>query len=266
MNSSVSNGSLRRSFQIQLRVLWALILREIITRYGRHNIGFLWLFVEPMTFTLGITALWTIAGFHHGSNLPITAFALTGYSTVLLWRNMPNRCIGAIIPNSALMYHRNVRVIDIFLSRIALEAIGATCSFVTLSIIFNFLELMGPPEDPLGVVQGWLLTAWFGAAFAMFLGSLAERSETIEKLWHPVAYLLFPLSGAAYLVDALPTSFQRAALWLPMVNGVEMVREGYFGSKIVAHYDAVYLITCNMVLTLFALALERIVSREFVPE
>ena len=266
MDGSLAKGGLRRSFQIQVRVIWALILREIMTRYGRHNIGFLWLFVEPMLFTLGITALWTIAGFHHGSNLPITAFALTGYSTVLLWRNMPNRCVGAIAPNSSLMYHRNVRVLDIFLSRIALEAIGATMSFVTLGLVFNFLELMGPPENPLGVVQGWLLTAWFGAGFAMLLGALSEKSEIIEKLWHPAAYLLFPLSGAAYLVDALPKNFQDAALWLPMVNGTEMVREGYFGSKIVAHYDVTYLISCNMVMTLFALALERIVSREFVPE
>ena len=45
-----------------------------------------------------------------------------------------------------------------------------------------------------------------------------------------------------------------------------MVREGYFGSKIVAHYDVTYLVTINMVLTLFALALERVVSREFIPE
>ena len=49
MNRSIANGTLRRSFQIQrLQVVWALILREILTRYGRHNIGFLWLFVEPM--------------------------------------------------------------------------------------------------------------------------------------------------------------------------------------------------------------------------
>lgn len=266
MQGAYPTGSLRRSFQIQLRVIWALILREIMTRYGRHNIGFLWLFVEPMMFTLGITALWNIAGFHHGSNLPITAFALTGYSTVLLWRNMPNRCVGAIAPNFSLMYHRNVRVLDIFLSRVALEAIGATMSFVTLGTIFNFLELVGPPENPIEIVQAWLLTAWFGAAFAMFLGALSEKSEMVEKLWHPAAYLLFPLSGAAYLVDALPKDFQNAALWLPMVNGVEMLREGYFGSKIVAHYDLSYLVTCNMVLSLFALSLERIVSREVVPE
>jgi ABC-type polysaccharide/polyol phosphate export permease len=256
----------RNPLTIQAQVIWALIIREIMTRYGRHNIGFLWLFVEPMLFTLGITTLWTIAGFHHGSNLPITAFALTGYSTVLLWRNMPTRCVGAIAPNSSLMYHRNVRVLDIFLSRIALEAIGATMSFVTLGLLFNFLGLMDMPENPLLVVQGWLLTAWFGGSLAMLLGSLSEKSELVEKLWHPAAYLLFPLSGAAYLVDALPPAAQSAALWLPMVNGVEMVRDGYFGSKIVAHYSVFYVASCNMVLTLFALALERAVSRDFVPE
>ena len=266
MDSPASNGSLQWSLVIQIRVVWALILREILTRYGRHNIGFLWLFVEPMLFTLGITALWTIAGLHHGSDLPITAFALTGYSTVLLWRNMPNRCVGAILPNSALFYHRNVRIIDVFFSRIALEAIGATISFVALAALFIFLGWMNPPEDALKVLQAWLLTAWFGAAFAMLLGAWSEKTEIVEKLWHPTAYLLFPLSGAAYLVDALPKDFQDAVLWLPMVHGTEMVRDGYFGSKIVAHYDVMYLVTCNMILTVFALALERIVSRDFIPE
>ncbi|MEY4850610.1 MAG: hypothetical protein RLZZ331_1614, partial [Pseudomonadota bacterium] len=124
-----ANASLVRSARIQLGVLRALLLREVLTRYGRHNIGFLWLFVEPMLFTLGITTLWTVAGLHQVSDLPIAAFALTGYSTVLLWRNMPNRCIGAIAPNSALMYHRNVRIMDIYIARIALEAMGATTSF-----------------------------------------------------------------------------------------------------------------------------------------
>jgi len=178
----------RNPLTIQAQVIWALIIREIMTRYGRHNIGFLWLFVEPMLFTLGITTLWTIAGFHHGSNLPITAFALTGYSTVLLWRNMPTRCVGAIAPNSSLMYHRNVRVLDIFLSRIALEAIGATMSFVTLGLLFNFLGLMDMPENPLLVVQGWLLTAWFGGSLAMLLYPLLPG--LLEPALHRVAHFL----------------------------------------------------------------------------
>lgn len=263
---SAANASLARSARIQLGVLRALLLREVLTRYGRHNIGFLWLFVEPMLFTLGITTLWTVAGLHQVSDLPIAAFALTGYSTVLLWRNMPNRCIGAIAPNSALMYHRNVRIMDIYIARIALEAMGATTSFAILGVAFVGLELIEPPENLLLLVLGWFLTAWFGAAFAIFLGALSEKSETVEKLWHPAAYLLFPLAGAAFLVEALPPEFQSAVLLIPMVNCTEIIRDAFFGSVFHARYDIGYLVAVNLGLSIMALALERKVSREYVLE
>ena len=45
------------------------------------------------------------------------------------------------------MYHRQVKIIDIFLSRLALEAVGATTSFVTLMLIFNAIGWMKPPEN-----------------------------------------------------------------------------------------------------------------------
>ena len=37
--------SLLHSLRVQRRVIGALFMREALTRYGRHNIGFLWLFV-----------------------------------------------------------------------------------------------------------------------------------------------------------------------------------------------------------------------------
>ncbi len=257
---------LSESLRIQRRVVWALVLREMLTRFGRHNIGFLWLFAEPMLFTLGVTALWTAAKAVHGSDLPIVAFALTGYSSVLLWRNMPTRTIAAIPPNLSLMYHRNVRPLDIYLSRLLLEAAGATMSFVFLSLFFIFIGWLKPPEDVLQVAGGWAMLAWFGFSLAILFGALSEVSETVEKLWHPTAYLLFPLSGAAFLVDALPQEAQHYVLLLPMVHGVEYLREGYFGSQVVAHYDLAYMAICNAILTFFGLVQVNRVSREIVPE
>jgi len=266
-SGSRSNGvSLAQSWKIQRRVIWALVLREMMTRYGRHNIGFLWLFVEPMLFTLGVTALWTATRSVHGSTLPIVAFAVTGYSTVLLWRNMPARCILALQPNLSLLYHRNVRPIDIYLSRLMLEAAGATMSFIFLVLFFSFIGWLQLPEDVLEVALGWGMTAWFGAAAGLFLGALSETSETVEKLWHPASYILFPLSGAAFLVDALPKAAQDFVLILPMVHGVEIVREGFFGSQIVAHYDLGYMALANTVLTLMGLAHTRKISRTVIPE
>ncbi|WP_288484587.1 ABC transporter permease [uncultured Novosphingobium sp.] len=255
-----------KSASVQWRVIYALLMREILTRYGRHNIGFLWLFVEPMLFTTGVTILWTLAKAVHGSSLPIVAFALTGYSSVLLWRNMPSRCIGAIEPNLALMYHRNVRVIDVFLARLLLEAGGATISFIVLSLFYIYVGWLEPPEDVLIVAEGWLLLAWFGAALAMFLGAVAEKSELVDRLWHPVSYIMFPLSGAAFMVDALPPSAQHYALYVPMVNGVEIVRNGYFGNHIRTHYDLPYLLGCCMALSVLALAQVAVINREITPE
>ena len=259
-------AGLARSWAIQRRVIWALTLREMLTRYGRHNIGFLWLFVEPMIFTLGVTAMWTALRAVHGSDLPIVAFAVTGYSSVLLWRNMPARTIGGIGPNLPLLYHRNVRPIDIYWARLLLEGAGATISFVFLILLFSFIGWMELPEDVLQIVFGWLMLAWFGASLALLAGALSERSELIEKLWQPLSYLLFPLSGAAFIVDALPPEAREWVLLLPMVHGVEFVREGYFGSKIIAHYDLTYMALCNTAFTILGLAQVDRVSKTVVPE
>jgi ABC-type polysaccharide/polyol phosphate export permease len=255
-----------RSAQIQARVIWALLMREVLTRYGRHNIGFMWMFVEPMIFTLGVATLWTFTGLHRESSIPIVAFAVTGYSSVLLWRNMPNRCAGAVGPNAALMYHRNVKVMDIYLSRILLEAAGATMSFTILSLLFIAIGWMPHPEDILKVLAGWFMLAWFGMALAITIGAMSEMSEIVDKVWHPITYLMFPLSGAVFMVDWLPTKAQEIILYLPMVHGVEILREGYFGSAVRAHYDIFYMAFVCLCLTLIGLSLAREVGRRAAPE
>ena len=167
--ADIAEPTWRESLAIQRRVILALLMREVLTRFGRHNIGFMWLFVEPMLFTLGVTALWTATKSVHGSDLPIVAFAITGYSSVLLWRNMPGRCIDAIEPNRSLLFHRNVRVIDLYWARLLLEGAGATISLIALSLLFIATGQMRPPEDVLQVIGGWFMLAWFGVGLAMML-------------------------------------------------------------------------------------------------
>src|SRR5208283_2109393 len=106
-------------------------------------------------FTLGVTTLWSAAGLNHGSALPIVAFAVTGYSSVLMWRNTVSSSVSAIESNKNLLYHRNVHVIDVLLTRVMLEIGGATGSFVILSLFFIFIGWMPTPVDLLQVVLGW---------------------------------------------------------------------------------------------------------------
>jgi capsular polysaccharide transport system permease protein len=256
-----ADHSLLRSLAIQARVIRALVLREILTRYGRHNIGFMWLFAEPMLFTTGIVALWTATRAAHGSDLPIVPFALTGYSSVLLWRNGASRCAKAVEPNKSLLFHRNVQVIDFFAARLILEIAGATISLATLSVVFISLGWMDLPQDILTMAAGWTLLAWFAVGLGLIVGAISERSEIMDRIWHAITYLVFPLSGAVFMVDWLPQSVQKLALWVPMVNGTEMFRDGYFGGVVRTHYSATYLAGVDLVLTLIGLSLVRDVAR-----
>jgi capsular polysaccharide transport system permease protein len=260
MDNSIFTG-----LRIQLRVIGALLLREVITRYGRHGLGILWVVLEPMSFTLGITALWYFGNLHTVANIPIVSFAITGYSSVLIWRTATNRCAKAIEPNLGLLFHRNVKVIDIFITRVLLELAGGTASLFILTILFSTLGMMALPNDLLIMLSGWLLLSWFALALGFIVGSISERSETFERAWHVINYLMFPVSGAIYMVDWLPQRLQELVLWLPMVHGVEMVRHGYFGEVVKTYEDPAYFAIANLLLTLGGLALVRSSERRVQP-
>jgi capsular polysaccharide transport system permease protein len=253
------------SLMIQKRVIGALLMREILTRYGRHNIGFLWLFAEPMCFTLGVTVLWNVMKHHSAEGISITAFVLTGYSTILLWRNMPGRCVGALPPNHSLMHHRQVKPIDVYIARLILEGAGATISFVFLSVLFYILDLVPLPYDYLTMWMAWFLLAWYAASLSLLIGALSERTEVIEKIWHPIQYLLVPLSGSFFIAESLPTNIRSYLLINPTVNCAEMFRAGYFGPVHDWYYSVGYVIIFNIALMLFGLAQVRHAARDLVP-
>lgn len=265
MNQNVKT-TFNRSFQIQRRVLGALLMREILTRYGRHNIGFLWLFIEPMMFTVGITILWTLTKGLHGSSLPIIPFAVIGYSSVLLWRNTANRVTKAIEPNLSLLYHRNVRVLDLFTARLILEIAGSTISLIILSLTFISIGLMQYPADTLRMIGGWILLAWFAIGLGLVVGAISETSELFDRFWHTITYLLFPFSGSVFMVDWLPTNVKNFVLWLPMVHGVEMLRHGYFGEIVKTYESPIYMICVNMGLTLLGLFMITRIAKKVEPE
>jgi capsular polysaccharide transport system permease protein len=74
------------------------------------------------------------------------------------------------------------------------------------------------------------------------------------------------LSGAAFIVDICPPGIQQFLLILPMLHGLEMLRDGYFGSAARFHYDVGYLVAWCLALSLIGLAQTRRVSGTVTPE
>ena len=251
---NVTTTPLLKSFSIQLRVINALLRREVLTRYGRDNIGFLWLFVEPMIFIMAMTIMIAYKNLYM-SGIPAIPFLVTGYSSVLMWRNAANRCSKAIVPNISLLYHRNVTVLDLFLARIVLEIAGASMALIVISTAFITMGYMAWPVDILTMIVGWFLLAFFAVGLGLIVGALTEMSDGFERIWQIITLAAFPFSGAFFMVQWLPASVQDFVLWLPMVHGVELMREGYFGVMVNAHYSISYLVVVNFFLLLVGLAL-----------
>jgi capsular polysaccharide transport system permease protein len=243
----------------QGRIIGALLMREILTRYGRRNIGFMWLFVEPMMFTTGILVMWTALGLHK-VRLPMVAFAFSGYATVLVWRNAINRCGDAVEPNRALMHHRNVRVIDLYVARIILEISGASMSFMILGVGLTLTGLINGPDDILKMIVAWLLLIWFSFDMALIIGSVTALSESAARVWHVISYLFLPLSGAFFMVEWLPKYAQDIVIWIPTVSCTELLREGLFGEGVNAQYKLVYLLVINTVLMLPGLLMVKYIA------
>src|SRR5258708_4338178 len=99
--------------RIQGRVIGALMMGELHTRYGRDNIGFLWIIGEPLLFALGVEAMWSLFNRQeHG--LPLIPFILTGYLPLVLWRHVNNRALACVQSNRGLLFHRQVKLLDMF--------------------------------------------------------------------------------------------------------------------------------------------------------
>ncbi|MCP1660534.1 ABC transporter permease [Neisseria perflava] len=263
---ALDQTSFRESLVIQNRVIGALLMREIITRYGRNNIGFLWLFVEPLLMTLFIVLMWKFFRADRLSTLNIVAFVLTGYPMAMMWRNASNRAIGAIRANISLLYHRNVRVLDTIIARVLLEVAGATMAQIAIMLALIAVGWIDWPADVFYMVLAWVLMALFAFGLGLVICSLAYQFEVFGKLWGTMSFVMLPLSGAFFFVASLPQQVQGYFLTIPMVHGTEMFRAGYFGSSVITMENPWYLVVCDLAIIWIGLAMVSRFSKGVEPQ
>jgi capsular polysaccharide transport system permease protein len=243
------------------RIIWALLLRELATRYGRENLGFLWVLGEPLLFCGSVSIMWSIIKPEYEHGIRIVPFVVTGYMPILLVRHMLSHGMYAVRVNAPLLYHRQVSVLHLFFARCLLELIGVTFAFLVICFGLAPFGLIEPPKDLHLVYVGWFLLAWISFGLAMIFGAIFELFEPIERFVSIITYLLVPLSGTFYMADWIPPHYRGYVLLLPFLNTVEMVRAGFFGEFVPTHYDIAYTVCWAVGLTTLGLALTTFVRR-----
>ncbi|MES2158860.1 MAG: ABC transporter permease [Pseudomonadota bacterium] len=257
---------LRNSWSVQLRVIHALMIRELITRFGRENIGFLWIMVEPLLFAGLVGVLWH---FTHGSTehgVDVISFVATGYIPITLFRHGVSRSVAVFTANQSLLYHRQIKIVDFILARFVIEFLGSMMAYLFMAIFLITFGRFPIPADMGLFIAGWLLYALFCFSLCLVIAPLSEMSEAMEKFIPVVTYIVIPFSGLFYMVSWTTPAARDFLLLSPFVNGMEMMRKGIWGEEVTAYYNIWNPIICATVAVLVGLILCRRVRRKLTIE
>ena len=234
-------------------VIYALIIRDLMSRFGRNHLGFVWTFLEPMILCTGVMSIWSFIHEPLMHGVPIVEMVFTGYMPLTLWRHM-NGPMGLIIRrNSGMLYHRPVSHVDIMLARSVLEFVSTSAGAAIIYFVLATTGMVEPIVHPALVLAGWLYTGWYFGAMGLLIAALTEYWEIAEKFIQPFNYLMLPLSGVFFMVDWLPYYAQKLIVFNPSIHCFEMIRDGFIGEAVTTHYDVAYITASSMVMTMAAL-------------
>jgi len=256
-SSSGGAATLRRGLAVQFRVIGALTIREIYTRFGRQSLGFAWVVAEPLVFAIPVLFMWSAIRGSHEHGLAVMPFLWSGYLPILLFRHLGGRVLMFITANAGLLYHRRVTIFDIFVGRALLEIGGNIAALIASFALFYAIGAIEVPQDLPMFYLGYFFMIWWSVAAALIIGGLSERSDWVGQIWMPYSYMYLVFSGFFYLADWLPPALRYVALCQPYTQAYEMIRAGVFGGVIKTYGDPGYTSFVLAVLTLLGLWLMR---------
>jgi capsular polysaccharide transport system permease protein len=259
-SGSTGDRGFWQGLRVQGSVIGALLMRELHTRYGRENIGYLWIFLEPMTLA-GAVALLHVGGGSHGATIHPVPFAILGYTIFIMFRGMVTRAEGVLESNMPLLYHRRVTIFDMMFSRALLEAAGTIVSLIVLIGFVMIFGLATLPDRPFELLIGILLMFWFSFAVSLLICAGTHDNRLVARFVHPVTYILMPLSGAFFQMVWIPEPYRSWLTWLPLNIIFELLRYGQFHVAKDTYVDIPYVVGWCLVLTYFGLTSIRATRR-----
>ena len=245
---------------VQKRVVWALMLRETKTLFGKHKLGYLWAVIE----TLGSISVFLIirqwGGISSPDGLTSYTFLLGGFVPFYLFTETMRGSMNAIVGNRALLVFPQVFPIDMLYARALLNL----CMYVLVSFILCVIGYF------IGTFFGIDRPAYYMASFffAVLLGfTTGLMFSSINVVW-PTISILIPMthrvllftSGTFFSVVLLPQSVRKYFWYNPLSHIIEMARGGFssiYPSEIFVSY--LYVTECIVVTLFFGLIFERLV-------
>lgn len=226
----------RRPFKIVRTVIFALVLREVRTRFSANRLGAFWFVMEPLAH---IAVLLTIFTAIRGRTLPGLDFAVfftNGIIPFLLFKNIALKGMEAVAGNKALFVYKQIKPIDAVVARAIVEVALMSCVYGVVMFCLAFwggsnVRIYHPLEW-LGVLSiGITLSVGLALIFCTVTEAMPEFKTVVKLAYMP----LYFLSGVVLPIWLLPSEVLSWMLWIPFIHIIDLLRAATF-----EHYPSTY--------------------------
>jgi len=226
----------------RLRVLFAMIVRETGTKFGRSYGGYLWAIAEPLGGIVMLTLVFSFALRKPPLGDNFALFYATGVIPFMLFNNVSHSVAAAIQTNRGLLRYPVVTVLDTVLAKFVLDFLTMFLVAVLLYsgvILFYGLEVT---FDAVSATLAFTLAGLLGLGLGTLNCVLFGFFPTWRNVWGVLTRPLFLMSGMFYTFQSLPMTMQEVLWWNPLIHIVGLMRAGFFGSYEAAYASPLYVL------------------------
>lgn len=229
------------------RTIFALMLREMGTTYGRSPGGYLWAILEPigMIAVLSLAFSLIVRAPSLGNNF--TLFYATGFLSFELYGSVASKTAGALLFSRSLLAYPSVTWLDAILARFFLTFL--TISAVFCIIITGILSLADTHvilNFP-AIVTGLLLAGLFGLAVGLMNCLLFGLYPIWKNIWGIVTRPLFIASGVLFIYEDMPPFVQDILWWNPLMHITGLVRKGFYSTYHASYVSIPYVVGVTLI-------------------
>lgn len=211
-----------------LRIVAALVLREMASTYGRSPGGYVWAVLGPVG---AITILSVVFSFVVRSPSLGTSFVLfyaTGYLPYDLFQQSMNKTAAALRYSRALLAYPGVSWVHAVAARFLLNLV--TFMTVFCLVILGVLIMVDTRSiiRPVPILQALGMAALLGLGIGLINAVLMGMYEVWERLWAIATRPLFLISGVFFIYEDLPRFAQDILWWNPLLHVTALVRAGFY--------------------------------------
>ena len=243
----------------QGRILRALMLRDIKTRFFGNEFGMLLAIGWPLTHILVLILLNSALGRAVPYGESAALWFATGTIPFLAFQYMARFIMVGIVANRPVLNIPIVKVTDILFARAIVEVLSAGLVVIVVIVIFWAQGIDFMPVDIVQASLALLAMMLLGLGVGVVNAIIAAAFPFWVTGFALLTILCWLSSGVLFVPDALPEAAQAYLAYLPWLQGVEWMRSAYYegyGGAIIAK---TYLVSCGVGSVFLGLALERLV-------